>query len=78
MKLDDQQFRILIGLRLGANICVALLCHCGKQFDRDGLHGLSCTKSSGCFSLYATLNSPMKQTMGPLDLSSMLDPGELF
>ena len=78
MKLDDQQFRILIGLRLGANICVALFCHCGKQFDRDGLHGLSWTRSSGCFSRYVTLNSLIKQTMGPLNLSSMLEPGELF
>ena len=30
LKLDDQQFRIPIGLRLGANICVAHTCHCGK------------------------------------------------
>ena len=49
LKLNDQQLRISIGLRLGANICGAHTCHCGKRFERDGLHGLSCTKSAGGF-----------------------------
>ena len=31
LKLDDQQLRISIGLRLGANICVAHTCHCCKS-----------------------------------------------
>ena len=50
LKLDDQQHRISIGLRLGANICVAHTCHCGKTIERDGSHGLSCTKNAGRFS----------------------------
>ena len=60
LKLDDQQLRISIGLRLGANICVAHTCHCGKRVERDSLHGLSCTKGAGRFSRHATLNSPIK------------------
>ena len=44
LKLDDQQLRISIGLRLGANICVAHPCYCGKRVERDGLNGLSCTR----------------------------------
>ena len=43
LKLDDQQLRISIDLRLEANICVAHTCHCGKRVELDGLHGLSCT-----------------------------------
>ena len=78
LKLDDQQLRISIGLRLGANICVAHKCHCGKRVERDGLHGLSCTKSAGCFSRYATLNSLMKQALGFLDLPSMFEPRGLY
>ena len=57
LKLDEQLLRISIGLRLGANICVAHTCHCGKRVERDGLHGLSCTKNAGRFSRHATLNS---------------------
>ena len=67
LKLDDQQLRSSIGLRLGANICVAHTCHCGKRVERDGLHCVSCTKSAGRFSRPATLNSLIKQTLGSLD-----------
>ena len=63
LKLDDQQLRISIGLRLGANICVAHKCHCGKRIERDNFHGLSCTKSAGRFSRQASLNSLIKQTL---------------
>ena len=55
LKLDDQQLRIPIGLRLGANICVAHTCHCGKRVELDRLHDLSCTKIAGRFSRHATL-----------------------
>ena len=78
LNLDDQQLRFSIGLRLGANICVAHTCHCGKRVERDGLHGLSCTKSAGRFSRHATLNSLIKQTLGSLDLPSMLEPPGLY
>ena len=78
LKLDDQQLGISIGLRLGANKCVAHTCHCGKRVERDGLHGLSCTKSAGRFSRHTTLNSLIMQTLGSLDLPSMLEPRGLF
>ena len=78
LKLDYQQLRISIGLRLEANICVAHTCHRGEKVERDGLHGLSCTKSAGRFSRHATLNSLKKQTLGSLDLPSMLEPRGLY
>ena len=59
-------------------ICVAHTCHCGKRVERDGLHGLSCTKSAGRFSRHATLSSLIKQTLGSLDLPSMLEPRGLY
>ena len=57
LTLEDQQLRNSIGLRLGANICVANTCHCGKRVERDCLHGLSCTESPGRFSRHASHNS---------------------
>ena len=74
----DQQLRISIGLRLGANICVAHTCHCGKRVERDGSHGLSCTKSAGRFLRHATRKSLIKQTLGSLDLPSMVEPRGLY
>ena len=57
LELDDQQLRISIGLRLGAVICVAHTCHCGKRVERDNLHSLSCTKS-GVRDILPKDNSP--------------------
>ena len=68
LKLDDQQLPISIDLSLGANICVAHTCHCDKRVERDGLRGLSCTKSAGCFSRHATFNTLIVQSLGFLDL----------
>ena len=70
--------RISIGLRLGANICVWHTCHCGKRVERDGLHVLSFIKSAGRFSRHGTLNSLIKQTLGYLDLPSMLEQRGLY
>ena len=78
LTLDDQQLRISIGLRLGANICVAHTCHCGKRVERDGVHGLPCTKSPGRFSRHATPNSLMMQTLGSVDLPSRLELRGLY
>ena len=79
LKLDDQQLQISIGLRLGADICDAHTCHCGRRgVEREGLHGLSCTKSDCRFSHHATLNSLIEQTLGSLDLPSMLEPRGLY
>ena len=74
----DDKLRISIGFRLGANICVGHTCYCGNRVERDGLHGLSCTKSAGRFPRHATLNSLIKQTLGSLDLPSMLEPRGLY
>ena len=48
------------------------------KVERNGLHGLSGTKSAGRFSRHATLNSLKKQTLGSLDLSSMPEPRGLY
>ena len=55
LEFDDQHLRISIGLRLGANICVAHTHHCSKRIEREGLYDLSCTKSACRFSRHAPL-----------------------
>ena len=54
LKSVNQQLRTSVSLRLEANICVAHTCLCGKRVKRDGLNGLTCTKSAGRFSHHAT------------------------
>ena len=69
LKLDDQQLRVSIGIRLCANICVAHTYHCGKSVERVFLPPRVLV-----FSHHATLSSLVKQTLGCLDLHSMLEP----
>ena len=42
------------------------------------INQVPCTKSAGRFSRHATLNSLIKQTLGSLDLPSMLEPRGLY
>ena len=63
--------RILIGLRLGANICVAQTCHCVVSVERNSLHVLLAPRE-----LVASIF--IKQTLRPLDLPSMLEPRGLY
>ena len=60
------------------HLCSAYMaCHCGKNVERDGLHGLSCTKCAGHLSCIAHPNSLVKQTLRTFDSPSMLEPRRL-
>ena len=77
LKLDDQQLRISIGLRLEANSVMRIRAT-EVKVEQDGLHGLSYTTSAGRFSRHATLISLIKQTLGHLALPSVLEPRGLY
>ena len=55
LKLDDQQLQISIGLRLGANICVAQTCHRKSRtgrFTRSFLHQECWSLLISCYSQF--------------------------
>ncbi len=56
LKLDDRSVMVAVGLRLGAAIVAAHVCECGKPVEPNGLHGLSCRKSSGRMMRHQELN----------------------
>ena len=63
---------IVIGLRLGAPICIPLLCHyCGSKVDTLGTHGLSCHFSAGCHFCHAMLIDILHRA---LSIASQLGP----
>lgn len=47
LKMNNRQFKTACALRLGAEICQKHICNCGTSVNKDGIHGLSCKKSSG-------------------------------
>ena len=42
LRLDNEDIRVTIGLRLGTVLCQPHLCLCGAIVEEDGSHGLSC------------------------------------
>ncbi|XP_074042889.1 uncharacterized protein [Leptinotarsa decemlineata] len=54
--LDNESFRVAVGLRLGSNISVHHKCKCGVEVDTRGYHGLSCRYSPGRFSRHQAVN----------------------
>ena len=47
--LDSESFRVVIALRVGADVCIPHSCRCGGRMDSRGLHGLSCKYSAAAF-----------------------------
>ena len=63
LKLDKNQLRIAIGLRLGVPICSEFTCKCGEVVDRYGQHPLACKKSAGRFPRHMALNDLIKRSL---------------
>ena len=76
--LDNNVFRIIIGLRLGIDICEPHICWCGSQVDRKGHHGLKCRNKAGRFALHSDLNLTIKRALVSADVPAQLEPVGLF
>lgn len=72
--LDNNQFRISMGLRLGAPICAPHTCICGEKVDGRGTHGLNCSKSAGRFSRHFTLNDVIRRGLASAKIPAVLEP----
>ena len=56
LRLEKEDIRVAVGLRLGAALCQAHQCPCGALVEVNGLHGLSCKLSSTKHSRHASIN----------------------
>jgi hypothetical protein len=74
LKLTDGQLRISIATRLGINICQPHTCVCGAKVEADGIHGLSCRKSSGRFSRHNQINDIVKRALASANVPAVLEP----
>ena len=55
-RLENEDIRVAVGLRLGAALCQAHQCPCGALVEVNGLHGLSRKLGSGKHSRHASIN----------------------
>ncbi|KAG1652787.1 hypothetical protein GQR58_026065 [Nymphon striatum] len=76
-RLDDEAFRIGIGLRIGTALCQPHKCRCGSTVDARGLHPLSCKYSEGRFPRHGAINDIVKHALGVAGFPSQLEPVEL-
>lgn len=72
--LDNQSFRISVGLRYGLPICHPHTCVCGVEVDRFGRHGLACKKSSGRKAKHETVNDLMKRALVTCGVPAFREP----
>jgi hypothetical protein len=75
--LDNTFFQVCIGLRLGCNLCTPHICKCNAKVDEIGIHGLSCSKSSGRFSRHTEINSIINRSLTSIHVNSTLEPNGL-
>jgi hypothetical protein len=75
--LDNTSFQVCIGLRLGCNLCTPYICKCNTKVDEIGIHGLSCSKSSGRFSRHTEINSIINRFLTSIHVNSTLEPNGL-
>ncbi|CAH1116451.1 unnamed protein product [Phaedon cochleariae] len=72
--LDDESFRISVGLRLGCSICTTHKCRCGSTVNEKGVHGLSCKFSAGRFPRHSTVNDLIRRALTTSDIPAILEP----
>lgn len=72
--LDNEAFRIAVGLRLGTPICAKHFCKCGFAVDELGLHALSCRFNSGRLSRHHEVNTLIKRALHSAEIPAILEP----
>src|SRR6218665_2373232 len=72
--LDNEAFRVAIGLRLGLKLCAPHQCRCGEGVDPGGHHGLVCKLSSGRASRHYAINDIIWRALQKAAIPSSKDP----
>jgi len=78
LRLEDNELRIAVGLRLGANICVPHHCVCGSLVCARGSHGLSCRRSAGRIPRHSYVNDIVYHALVKAGIPSSKEPAGLF
>jgi hypothetical protein len=77
LRLNDEDIRVAIGLRLGTALCKPHQCSCGAQVDANGLHGLSCKQSNGRHARHNTVNDIVVRALCRADTPAVKEPSGL-
>ena len=77
LRLENEDIRVAVGLRLGAALYQAHQCPCGALIEVNGLHGLSCKLGSGKHSRHASINDIIYHVCCRTDIPAIKEPTAL-
>ena len=72
--VDPESLRVVIALRVGADVCIPHSYRCGGRIYSSGLHGLSCKYIAGRFPRHSAMNDVIKRELQKAGLPSVLEP----
>src|ERR1043165_4861964 len=78
LRLDNEDVRVAVGLRLGAAICEPHICACGARIDARGSHGLSCSLGFGRIARHNTINDIIHRSLSKAGIPSIKEPPGLL
>ena len=73
-KLNDEEVRYSVALRIGLVVCQPHRCRCGYSVLPDGLHPFLCWLSAGRFPRHAAINDVTKLALDSSGFHSVLEP----
>ena len=78
LRIDNEDVRVAIGLRLGIAICEPHICPSGALVDAHGTHAFSCKFGSGKHSKHNTINDIVCRSLARADIPSVKEPTGLL
>src|SRR6476469_7004070 len=78
LRLLNEALRVVVGLRLGSNICSPHQYRCSAPVDARGSHGLSCMRSAGRQLRHSLINDIISRALTRARIASSKDPSGLI
>src|SRR6218665_288544 len=74
LRVEDEDVRVAVGLRLGVAICEPHMCACGARIDSRGSHGLSCSLGFGRILRHSTIKDIIHRSLSKAGIPSIKEP----
>ena len=76
-RLTNEQLRVAVCLRLGANVFLQHTCVCGAESDSKGNHALCCKLQRGRFARHSMCNDIILRALNSAGIPSQVEPSGL-
>jgi Reverse transcriptase (RNA-dependent DNA polymerase) len=77
LRLENEDVRVAVGLRLGTALCQPHQCSCGAMVEVNGLHGLSCKLGPGKHTRHNIINDLIAKALSIAEIPCIKEPAGL-